>query len=96
MVDGFWQRWMECIHQLSPRQKWQQSAENLQEGDIVLVIGEDRKRGSWKMAEVVNIYPGKDDLVRVVEIKFADNTNVKRPVTKLILLMKKSERSDID
>ena len=96
MVDGFWQRWMECIHKLSPRQKWQQSAENLQEGDIVLVIGEDRKRGSWKMAEVVNIYPGKDDLVRVVEIKFADDTNVKRPVTKLILLMKKSERSDID
>ena len=96
MVDSFWQRWMECIHKLSPRQKWQQSAENLQEGDIVLVIGEDRKRGSRKMAEVVNIYPGKDDLVRVVEIKFADDTNVKRPVTKLILLMKKSERSDID
>ena len=42
----------------------------------MLVIGEDRKRGSWKMAEVENIYPGKDDLVRVVEIKFADDTNV--------------------
>ncbi|XP_063962448.1 uncharacterized protein LOC135155912 [Lytechinus pictus] len=93
MVDGFWRRWMECIHKLSPRQKWQKSAENLGERDIVLVIGENLKRGSWKMAEVTCVYPGKDDLVRVVDVRFADGTKLKRPVTKLVLLMKESERS---
>ena len=71
IVDGCWQRWMECIDKLSPRQKWQRSDENLQEGDIVIVISEDKKRGSWKMVEVLNIYLGKDDLVRVVRIRFA-------------------------
>ena len=88
MVDGFWLRWMDCIHKLSPRKKWQQSVENLKTGDIVLVIGEDKKRGSWRIATIADVHSGKDDLVRVVSIKFADGTLVKRPVGKLILLMK--------
>ncbi|KAJ8032362.1 hypothetical protein HOLleu_25873 [Holothuria leucospilota] len=57
-----------------------------------------RQRGkpvNQKMAEVVKLYPGKDDLVRVVDVRFADDIVVKRPVTKLILLMKGSERSDV-
>lgn len=95
MVSGFWSRWMECTRKLTPRQKWQKSSENLQENDIVLVIGEDKKRGSWKMAEVVSVHPGEDEFVRVVEVKFADGTQCKRPVTKLVILMKKEERSDI-
>ena len=95
MVDGFWRRWLDCIHKLSPRPKWHRSAENLEEHDVVLIIGEDKARGSWKMAEVVQLYPGKDDLVRVVDVKSADGVVAKRPVTKLILLMKKSERLDL-
>ena len=95
MVDGFWRRWLDCIHKLSPRPKWHRSAENLEERDVVLIIGEDKARGSWKMAEVVQLYPGKDDLVRVVDVKSADGVVAKRPVTKLILLMKKSERLDL-
>lgn len=95
MVDGFWRRWMDCIHKISPRPKWHQSAENLEENDVVLVIGDEKTRGSWKMAEVVQVYPGKDNLVRVVDVKSADGAVAKRPVTKLILLMKKSERLDL-
>ncbi|XP_071948927.1 uncharacterized protein [Antedon mediterranea] len=95
MVNGFWHRWMECIHKLSPRLKWQKSIENVMEGDIVLVIGENKKRGSWKMAEISKVYPGKDDLVRIVVIRFADGINAKKPVTKLIMLMKSTERSDM-
>ena len=96
MVDGFWKRWMECLHKLSPRQKWLHARDNLSKHDIVLVVGENVKRGSWKMAEIVEVYPGKDNLVRTVEIRYADGSKVKRPVTKLILLMKNSERSDLD
>ncbi|KAJ8036840.1 hypothetical protein HOLleu_17484 [Holothuria leucospilota] len=58
-------------------------------------VGEDRKRGSWKMAEDVKLYPGKDGLVRVIDVRFMDGMITSRPVTKLILLMKKLERSDI-
>ncbi|XP_041471192.1 uncharacterized protein LOC121420595 [Lytechinus variegatus] len=95
MVDGFWRRWMDCIHKLSPRNKWQRSTENLEEGDIVLVIGDSKARGSWKMAEVVKCYPGQDDLVRIVDVKSTDRTIAKKPVTKLVSLMKRSERDDL-
>ena len=95
MVDGFWRRWMECIRKLSPRHKWQKSTENLEESDVVLIIGDNKARGSWKMAEVAKVYPGKDDLVRIVDVRSADGVVAKKPVTKLILLMKKSERDDL-
>ncbi|XP_011670916.2 uncharacterized protein LOC100893156 [Strongylocentrotus purpuratus] len=95
MVEGFWRRWMEYTHKLAPRQKWQRSSDNVEENDIVLVIGDDRKRGSWKMAEVVGTQPGQDGLVRVVEVKYADGTRATRPITKLVSLMKRDERSDI-
>ena len=74
MVDTFWMRWMDCIHKLSPRPKNQHMAENLEVGDIVLVIGEDKKRGSWRMAEITQVFQGKDDLVR---ISSSSNTGTK-------------------
>ncbi|XP_063971215.1 uncharacterized protein LOC135157940 [Lytechinus pictus] len=95
MVDGFWHRWLGYIHKLTSRQKWQHSAENIEKNDIVLVIGDDKRRGSWKMAEVVDTKPGQDGLVRIVEVKFADGTCANRPITKLVSLMKREERSDI-
>lgn len=98
MAQEFCRRWMQCIHKLSPRQKWETSGENLQEKDVVLVVNEDKKRGEWKMAEVERLLPGKDDLVRVVDhidARFVNGTIDKRPLTKLILLMKQSERLDV-
>ena len=95
MVEGFWQRWMDCTRTLSPRHKCQQSSENLEEGDVVLIMGEHKPRGQWKMAEVVKGYPGPDGLVRIVDVKSPDGTVSRKPVTKLILLMKGSERDDL-
>lgn len=47
------------------------------------------------MAEVVKLYPGKDGLVRVIDVRFMDGVITSRPVAKLILIMKKLERSDV-
>ncbi|XP_067121310.1 uncharacterized protein [Centruroides vittatus] len=38
-------------------------------GDIVLVGHDNQKRLDWPLAKVVEIYPGKDGLVRVAKIK---------------------------
>ena len=95
MVEGFWRRWMMNIHRLSPRKKWSKTCDSLTERDVVLVMDENTKRGLWKMAEVVKTYVGNDDPVRVVEVKFSDGHLLKRPVTKLVLLMKRSERLDV-
>lgn len=96
MVDGFWRRWMSNIHRLSPRHKWSKAKENLGKGDIVLIVEENTKRGQWKLAEIMKTYPGNDNLVRVVDLKLADGQSLKRPITKLILLLPRSERLDMD
>jgi hypothetical protein len=82
---------MASIHSLSPRYKWSAAKENLTKGDVVLVINENAKRGEWKMAQVTAVHAGEDDLVRVMEVKFTDGLVLKRPITKLVLLMKRSK-----
>ena len=74
--------------------KWKQPSENLQANYIVLVIGENKKRGFWKRAEVGSIHPGEDGFVRVVGVKLADGTRCTRPVTNIFILMKRDERSE--
>ncbi|KAK6164999.1 hypothetical protein SNE40_023747 [Patella caerulea] len=97
MIEGFWSRWMNNIQKLSPRDKWTNTRENLNRpnGDIVLVVDENVKRGKWKLAEIINTYTGDDNLVRIVDVKFSDGNVLKRPVTKLVLLMKNEERLDL-
>ena len=63
MVDGFWKRWFECLHKLSPRQKQSREIDNLCAKDVVLVVDQNAKRGSWKLAEIAEVYPGEDGLV---------------------------------
>lgn len=92
MVDGFWKRWMANIQKLSPWHKWSSARENLSKGDVVLVIKENTKRGQWEMDEVNAVYPGQDNLVRVVDVRHSSGHVLKRPITKLILLMKNDER----
>lgn len=92
MVNNFWKRWMSNIHRLSPRNKWKNEQEEVKEGDVVLIIEDNVKRGHWKMAEVTRVHVGDGGLVRVVEIRTADGKVLKRPVTKLVMLMKSDER----
>ena len=52
------------------------------------MIDPDTKRSHWKMAIVVNVYPGKDGLARSVK---SDSGIYDRPVTKLCLLVSNNE-----
>ena len=62
--------------------------------DIVMIIDTNVKRGCWKLGEVVNTYVGDDGLVRVVDVKMGDGQVLRRPVVKLIILLKNNERVD--
>ncbi|GFY70989.1 uncharacterized protein TNIN_221881 [Trichonephila inaurata madagascariensis] len=57
-------------------------ASSIKEGDIVLVGDTNSKRINWPLGKVKNIYPGKDGIVRVVEIKTKNGTFL-RPVQRL-------------
>ena len=83
LTRHFWQRWMiEWLPSLQGRRKWMDNQENLKVGDIVLVVSPDTPRGSWPLGRVTQTFPGKDDKVRVVEVKVKDKL-LRRPITKL-------------
>ena len=58
--------------QINTRKKWFHPKHNLKSGDVVLIVEPDAKRGEWPLARMVEAYPGKDGLVRVVKVKSKD------------------------
>ena len=60
----------------------------------MLIVDDNSKRSQWRMADVVETFPGKDNFVRVADIRLSDGNILKRPVTKLVILMKEFERMD--
>ena len=70
---------------LIERKKWNLLSHNLSVGDLVLDVDEKTQRGDWPLARVTRIVPGKDDTIRVCEVKIKDGL-YKKPVAKLALL----------
>ena len=78
-----WQRWVrEYLPQNNVRFQWNKSETNIEVGDQVWLIEDNVKRSQYRMARIVEIYPGKDGFVRSALIKTLDGT-LKRPVVKL-------------
>ena len=48
-------------------------------GDVVMIKGEDKRRGKWKIGIVKELYRGKDQEIRSVQIKTAKGC-LERPV----------------
>ena len=91
MLQDWWHQWLhEYLQSLQAREKWKLVKESLNVGDIVLINDNNIPPAKWPLAKVIEIYPGSDDLVRVVKIK-TSKTELKRPVNKLVLLFKVSE-----
>ena len=64
-------------------------------GDVVIVKSDDKNRGNWPLAIVQRIFPGKDGVVRAVELKTSKGT-LERPVQHLypMELAKESTKSE--
>ena len=82
----FWKRWStEYISNLQSRSKWKNKMPNLQIGDLVLIKKESTSPLKWPLGRVIEVHPGKDELVRVVTIKTA-TTIIKRSIVTLVKL----------
>ena len=89
MANIFWQRWRkEYLMGLQRRSKWSGPKDNLSEGDIVLIKDDTVQRSAWPMGRVVATEIGNDGLVRTVHLQTSSSNDVRRPVTKLVLLSK--------
>ena len=84
---------------LQVRQKLNKSRRNLKAEDVVLIKDAELARGQWRLGQVVEVYPDKDQLVRKVRLRVGDPTldqlgrrvakvtYVERPIQKLVLLL---------
>jgi hypothetical protein len=86
LANHFWKRWLkEYIPALQERQKWHRVRRNATVGDIVLLVDEGLPRGKWLLGRIVKAIPGRDGLVRTVEVK-TQNSILVRPIQKLCML----------
>ena len=94
LANVFWDRWRkEYLQSLQRRSKWTEEKRNFRLGDVVLVKDEDASRNKWPMGIITDVLPGGDGLVRSVNVKFATGSILKRPITKLVLLLESTEGS---
>lgn len=90
LKQEFWQNWAsEYLSQLQLRSKWRHVQENLSVGDMVLVKEDNMAPLQWPLGRVTKTFPGKDGLVRVVEVQMRGKI-YKRPIVKLAPLPKRT------
>ncbi|EFA12598.1 hypothetical protein TcasGA2_TC001838 [Tribolium castaneum] len=86
----FWSIWSkEYLHLLQTRAKWQMSSDNECPIETIVLLKESTPPLLWKMGSVIEIHPGSDGVVRVVTVKTSSGV-LKRPVTKLVPLIRES------
>ena len=83
----FWERWQkEYLPTLTRRSRWRKNVRNFEIGELVLLRDDDHaKRDKWPLARITKVMPGRDNVVRVVELKTKDGLYT-RPVSTLYKL----------
>ena len=83
-LKTFWNRWLiEYISNLPPIVNKTNKVQDICLGELVLIRQENIRRVYWPLGRIVNIFPGRDGVIRAVEIKMTDNTILKRSVQML-------------
>ncbi|XP_036347636.1 uncharacterized protein LOC118757013 [Rhagoletis pomonella] len=82
----FWQRWQQdYLKELQTRCKWQSAQPNLKVNDLVLLKDDLAPPLKWPMGRIIDVMPGEDGRVRVVQVKTAEGI-YKRSITKVCKL----------
>ncbi|KRZ69656.1 hypothetical protein T10_8747 [Trichinella papuae] len=86
LIAHFWKGWRsEYIATFCTRLKWRSDSIEPNGGDIVLIAEENVNKGRWMMGRVLELFYGRDGIVRSVQLKVA-NGEMTRPMKKLRLL----------
>ncbi|GFT08111.1 integrase catalytic domain-containing protein [Trichonephila clavipes] len=73
LVQQFWKRWhKDYLTRLLQRPKWLLPTKNFQVNDFCLIKDDNLPPTRWKMSRIVQLYPGLDNNVRVVNVKTSD------------------------
>ena len=83
-LKEFWRIWLhEYIVNLPPVVSKTKSVHNVNLGELVLIKQDNVKRLFWPLGRIVKLYPGKDHIIRAVDVKLQDGTVLKRSVQML-------------
>ena len=105
IVTTFWKKWYrDYFTTLLVQQKWHLKQRNFQIGDIVLIQEDKPMRGSWRLAEIIQIEASSDGNVRDVTLRYKPPTEgkgyagrpyvtVRRSTHRLVLLIEADTRS---
>lgn len=86
LTNIFWMRWVkEFLPTLTKRGRWTDDSKPINIGDVVVVVEPNLPRNAWRLGQIEKLFPGKDHVVRVVEVRTVNGT-FRRPVTRLCRL----------
>ena len=90
LAEQIWSRWRrEYLQTLQSRRKWQQTQENIQEGDLVILKDGDQHRNIWPLGLIEHVFHSDDNLVRKVLVRTIIDGQPRvyvRPITQTVLL----------
>ncbi|XP_045445808.1 uncharacterized protein LOC123653874 [Melitaea cinxia] len=79
----FWKRWSkEYVSELQRRTKWIENKDRISIDTLVVVKDDYQPPLNWKLGRIIRLYPGKDGIPRVVDIR-TSNGVIQRAVTKI-------------
>lgn len=86
LAQHYWTRWSkEYLSELQTRVKWKKNSEELLKIGSLVLIKDSTPSMVWQLGRVSELRPGKDGVVRVVNIKVA-NGELTRAVNKICVL----------
>jgi hypothetical protein len=86
LIENFWKCFIRhYLPDLQRRQKWQRESDNLQTGEVVMIVDQQAPRALWQMGTVAKVIPGQDGRVRTAVVNVKDKSYT-RPVARLIKL----------
>ena len=96
VTRNFWNRWSnEYLQQLQRAVKWHKPHKNYEVGDIVLLTENETYKTQWITAKVVAVYPGRDGVVRTVDLQIEHITRPEKWINKNDYLSKLKRRTTV-
>ena len=70
MTQEFWDRWsLEYLQLLQKATKWHRKGRNFRVGDLVMLTDGNSFHCQWSMGKITTVYPGRDNVVRAVDVQ---------------------------
>ena len=93
LVQMYWKRWqIEYLSTLQSREKWNTPSNPVTVNQIVLVKEPNLPPFHWPLGIITDVYPGKDNITRVVKVKTQTGSYV-RPTVKVCPLPTQDRKS---